>query len=152
MTKNSPQNISLLDILKAVQDIKHDINFLRKDTNHDIKFLRDDSKDIKHDIKFLHGNNKDIKHDIKFLHGDNKDIKHDIKFLREDGIDMENHLNEKLKSLSDKIQSIETQITFQHNELKNILGPRVFYLDDDVKKLKDIHPNYKHVFPSTASG
>lgn len=140
MIKNSPQHVSLLDILKAVKDIKHDITF-----------LREDRKDTKHDIKFLLEDGKDIKHDIKALHKDSKDIKHDIKFLREDGIDMENHLNEKLKLLSNKIQSIETQITFQHNELKNILGPRVFYLDDDVKKLKDIHPNYKHVFPASAS-
>ena len=73
-----------------------------------------------------------------------KDIKHDIKFLREDSADMEDHINDKIKSLSEKVQSLELQSNYQHNELKNMLYPRIFSLEDDVNKLKKIHPKYSH--------
>lgn len=73
-----------------------------------------------------------------------KDVKRDIKFLRKDGIDMEDHLNGKIKLVADRVQSLETESTSQHNELKNILCPRVFYLESNVEKIKKIHPQYTH--------
>ncbi len=71
------------------------------------------------------------------------DIKGDIHFLRTDSIDMEDHINNKI-SLSEN--RLKHQIEINHSEimdkLKEITG----------ENNGTVHPNFKHFFPSTASG
>lgn len=74
-----------------------------------------------------------------------KDVKHDIKFLREDSVDMEEHINKKIL-LSE--QRLSQKIAEEGSRLENKLGEKI---GERVEDLEQIHPNHKHVFPSTAS-
>ena len=90
-----------------------------------------------------------IKRDIKLFR---KDVKHDITFLRNDSTDLEDHLNKKIIASEQRLsQRLEQKIADESNRLEEKLGARIDNVGDRIENLERIHPNNKHVFPSTAS-